>query len=321
MPQETTSHLAAEWLIIVNPTAGSGLAGKTWPDLLEQLASHLPHHRVTFSTHRGHATELAREAVEEGRRYLLAVGGDGTHHEVVNGIMRQQACPSTDVHYALLPVGTGNDWIKTHGIPTRFVDWLRMLQKGHWAYQNLGRLTYFHQGRPAERYFTNVAGLAYDGYVVRFTEGRRPRFSGQLFYLSVILRCLFQYRPQRAKLHLNAQAVTDRFYTINAGIGRYSGGGMQLVPHAEPAGNALAITYAGPVTRLDVLLNTYRFYNGTLHRHRLVTSTFTDHLRVEADGDGPLLLEADGEFLGETPVDIRLVPNALRFLAAGPASQ
>jgi diacylglycerol kinase family enzyme len=275
----------------------------------------LPNARIEQTEYAGHAIEIVQNGIKEGIRYILVVGGDGTHHEVINGILQQKQVPSTDILYALLPVGTGNDWIKTHGIPKRFSDWLSVFKAGKIVGQNAGLLTYFWEGQARVRYFANVAGLAYDGYVVRYTEQKAPRFSGKIYYLWVVLRCLFQYSLQSAVLRFGGQEVKDRFYTINAGIGRYSGGGMQLVPQADPRGDALALTYAGPISKLGIVLNTYRFYQGSIGGHPKVTTTTAQRIEVATADDGPLLLEADGEFLGETPVTIELVPDALRFIA------
>lgn len=302
------------WFVLINPTAGGGLSGRRWPDYARRLEKVLPDAKLAFSEANAHAMELVGRAIEDGYRYVMAVGGDGTHHEVVNGIMRQRAVPSHEVTYALLPVGTGNDWVRNYRIPADIDRWLAMIQSGHTRTQSVGLATYQHEGQTKQRYFANVAGLAYDGYVVRYAHQHPPAFGGNLGYLFLTLRCLFQYTPQRAHLYLDDNLVVDRFYTINAGIGRYSGGGMQLVPHAQPNDDRLAVTYAGPVSRLGVLLNTYRFYNGTLGRHPLITTTHARRLRIEAADDGPILLEADGEFLGESPVEIEIMPGALKFV-------
>ncbi len=303
-----------DWQIIVNPNAGGGLREGRWANIEQQLAPLLPRRRVVFTTYRGQARELAAAAVASGCRHILAVGGDGTHHEVVNGILEAAGERSAEVVYALLPVGTGNDWIRTHGIPKNLPAWLELFRRGRLCRQNAGRLRYVSEGLTVEHYFANVAGLAYDGFVVEVAHRQPPRRGGRWFYLYLTLRCLFRYRPQRARLYFDGQVEEDAFYTINAGICRYSGGGMQLTPQAHPDGDQLALTYARAVSRLGVLINTYRFYNGTIGRHPRITTTYARHIRIEAGGDGPVLLEADGEFLGETPVEISLLPAALTFV-------
>ena len=104
------------WYTIVNPAGGNGAVKKRWPQIEAQLRHAGVGMEKVYTQSRGHATELAHRAVEAGHRHILAVGGDGTNNEVINGILRQDAVPSTDVHYALIPIGTGNDWIRTTGI-------------------------------------------------------------------------------------------------------------------------------------------------------------------------------------------------------------
>jgi diacylglycerol kinase family enzyme len=111
----------------------------------------------------------------------------------------------------------------------------------------------------------------------------------------------------------NGRKVEDEFYTINVGLCRYSGGGMQLVPHAIPDDGLLALTFARKLPKLEVLLQSGRFYKGTLLEHPRIEGYQTDHVRVEAADDEPCLVEADGEFLGQTPVEFSIIPAALKL--------
>lgn len=303
------------WMIIVNPAAANGNVGQKWPQLQARLAAKIKIRDVAFTERRGQATILTISAVEKGVRHLIAVGGDGTNHEVVNGIMQQQEVPSSEIFYTLLPVGTGNDWIRTHGIPKPIDQWLDMLKKGHCIRQEIGLVEYQSEGQSQSRYFANVAGMAYDGYVVRYGELKRGWVRNRFFYLLLILRCLFQYRLTAGIIESDRLQVRDRFYTINIGICRFSGGGMQLVPQADPTDGRLALTYAGPVSKLGVLLNTWRFYNGSIGRHPKIETLQVQTVSVSAPpGEEPLLLEADGEFLGYSPAVFSIVENALTVI-------
>jgi YegS/Rv2252/BmrU family lipid kinase len=307
----------ARWKIIVNPTAANGKAGRSWPVMEARLADHLSDFEVAYTSRPGHATELASRAIQAGFRHLIAVGGDGTNHEVVNGILQQEQTAGRDIIYTLLPVGTGNDWIRTHGIPKDFTEWLDMLEAGHCIQQEVGLVTYRSDGKTCRRYFVNVAGMAYDAYVVRYGEKWRSWIRNRFFYLLLVLRCLFRYRLVPGVIRVDGQTFEDRFYTINVGICRYSGGGMQLVPHADPADGRLALTFAGPVSKIGVLLNTWRFYNGTLGKHPKIETMQVKTVRVEAPGgEAGILLEADGEFLGCSPAEFSVIEKALTVIVA-----
>lgn len=304
------------WYVIVNPRAGGGRAVRRWQQVCRQLQDEAAGWEVSYTTCEGEASALAAAGWSAGYRRFLTVGGDGTHHEVVNGLIPAAGAQLAELVYALLPVGTGNDWIKTHGIPSSSSEWLRMFRRGHIATQPLGRIRYCRGAEEQTAYFANVAGLAYDGYVVKEAQRHMQRGrSGRLFYLGLIVSCLFRYRLQRARLQVDSEPVEDRFYTINAAIGRFNGGGIQIAPHADPAGEKLAVTFARSVSKLQVLLAIRRFYDGTLGDHPRITTTRADTIRVTEAGDGPLPVEADGEYLGTTPVTIDLLPYRLRFIA------
>lgn len=306
---------ARHWFFIVNPTAGHGWAGRHWPEIAAQLDQHLPGYQFAFTTHRGHAADLAENALQNGFRCIAAVGGDGTNNEAVNGLMRQNLVPLSGILYTLLPVGTGNDWIRTHGIPRKLRLWLQMASGGTVIEQEVGIVDFMQdEGREQRRYFVNVAGLAYDAFVVQHSEQNKGRVGGSLMYLALILFCLFKYRLSNMRVRFDGQERSGLYYTINAGVCRYSGGGMQVVPHADPQDGLLALTLAGKLSKGGVLLHTWRFYNASIGRHPKVELHQVRHISVESCDGTPVLVEADGEFLGHGPVRISLDERRLRVL-------
>lgn len=303
------------WYIIVNPAAGAGAAKKLWP-IVEGLLQELGFsYTVQFTENRGHATRLAENAILRGHRYLLGIGGDGTNHEIANGILGQSFAPSADINYALLPVGTGNDWSRMYNISKDPRIRLERLLEPKTILQDAGVLHYQKDGQPQTRFFVNVAGLAYDAYIVQQAELQGQKMRSQLLYLLLIARYLFKYQLSKAKITIDGSTmVEDFFYTINAGICRYSGGGMQLVPQAIPDDGLLALTFARNVSKATVLMQTPRFYNGTILSHPKIEGMQAKHLLIEHVGVTPTLLEADGEFLGETPVEVSILEKVLRIV-------
>ena len=301
-----------QWGIIVNLTAGGGAVKKQWPAIEAALKAGLPVGQVWFTEYPKHAIELVDVAIKAGCRRLIAVGGDGTNHEVANGILMQQIVAPPEITYALLPVGTGNDWARTYQIPRGLKSWVEMVQEGKTRFQDAGKVEYRDKNEQNRtRYFVNVAGMAYDAFVVQYAESRRSPGAGRFYYLLMILWCLFRYRHVKSAVKHGNSRSEDYFYTINIGICRYSGGGIQMTPHALPDDGLLALTLAGRISKLGVLLATRRFYNGTISKHPKVSLFQTAALEVEAVGVMPVLLEADGEFLGQAPAKFSVVEKAL----------
>lgn len=300
------------WYIIVNPAAGAGAVARRWPHVERLLQEMGFSYTVKFTEAPGHAIRLAEDGILKGYRHILGLGGDGTNHEIANGILGQSFVPAGDITYALLPIGTGNDWARMYGIshdPRRRLEQLRQPQT---RLQDAGLVEYQKDGDRAHRFFVNVAGMAYDAFLVKKLE-ERGRIPSRMTYLMLVARYLFDYALRPARLVFEDRTVEDFFYTINIGICRYSGGGMQLVPQAVPDDGLLALTFARSVPKWEVLAQTPRFYNGSILQHPQIEGVQTKNLQVEQLGELPTLLEADGEYLGQTPASFSIVEKALRI--------
>lgn len=314
---DTENRTTDTWYVIINPAGGSGAVQKYWPIWKTHLLEAGLIIKEAFTERKMHAAELVNEAVSAGFRRIMAVGGDGTNNEVINGILFQKIVDTTAITYAILPIGTGNDWVKSHDIPKKMGAWLDMLKAGYTELQDIGKVNYQSEGGASVRYFANVAGLAYDAFVVDRIDKSGTWVRGRMIYLLFIMACLFRYKLRKARVMIDDQPFEGRFYTINVGICKYSGGGMQFVPHANPADGKLAYTTAGDLSFFDVLRATPYFYNGKVAKYKTVKTGFAQSIRVEElhpDSGGPTQLEVDGEYLGTSPVLFSLMPRALKFI-------
>lgn len=303
------------WWVIANPAAGRGAVARRWLEIRQWLADVLDDPVVQCTERPGQGTAMAARAVEQGCRRLLAVGGDGTCHELLNGIFRQQAAPTGDITLSVLPIGTGNDWARTHRIPRGQAAWKHMMRAGRRRLHDAGRVTFFDEQRVARhRFFLNAVGLAFDAHVIQqINRASHGHLTGNYFLR--LLRHLLRYEAVELQLQLDRHARRGRFFTIEAGVGRYVGGGLQLMPHADPADGRLAVTLVAETSKLDILFNLWRFFDGSIGRHRRVALQQVKRLSARPIGDRPLPIEADGEWLGWGPAQLEVMPEAFQVWA------
>jgi len=304
-----------QWHAIGNPSAGKGRTKREIMDVCLFLQKNLPGIKITLTEFKEHAIQITERIIQEGCRHIIAIGGDGTNNEVINGILQQTSCPSREVTYALFPFGTGNDWIRTWGIPKKMDDWLELFLKESTRFQDIGKVSYQNNSQTKTRYFANVAGMAYDGFLIHYVQNKEYLKRNNLTYLYLILKCLFKYKLKKAIVKFDGKEKEGFFYTINAGVCRYSGGGMQVVPHADPTDGYFALTTAGKLSKLGVIINTWRFYNGSIGKHPKVDTIFAKEIEVRGSNGQEILLEVDGEFLGESPSKFEIIPGALKIIA------
>lgn len=312
------------WHFLLNPAAGRGKALRRWQRILPTLQAALPAMTVAESSAAEGMAALAEAAVRSGKTHLVGVGGDGTHHDIVNGIVRAGGLGS--VIYAPLPLGTGNDWVRTLKTPRRITSWLAMLRQRKVMLHKVGKLNYlsgekigdiidpgenYENGTLRTSYFINVAGLAYDAEVVRRSE--TARYKHPWLYPIFTLLYLKGFAPPTVEIEYEGNSITSAVHTINLGIGRYSGGGMRLVPQADPQADTLALTYAKKLPVWKILLSSWRFYTGSIGGLAEVTTTHARSVTIKAV-EGVTALEADGELLGTVPVTASLLDEALRVV-------
>ncbi|MGE5356884.1 MAG: diacylglycerol/lipid kinase family protein [Deltaproteobacteria bacterium] len=302
------------WYCIFNPTAGRRNYKSVWNEIESKLKDYEIDFDIYFTKSKKDAENFTISKIGEGYRKFISIGGDGTVHEVVNGIMKQNKVPTDEIIMAVIPVGTGNDWAKHHGIVYNMDLLCNSILQNNTEKQDVGLANFSKDGKHRSEYFNNVAGMAYDAFVVEELEKRKSKPNKFIYIFSVLLM-LFRYKLQKAKVNIEGNEIRKKFYTINVGICKYSGGGMSLVPHARHNDGKLAVTLAGPLKKLDILLNTYRFYNESLLKHPLIESYQTSKLEVTSMEADPIYLELDGESAGHNPVIFSIVENGLSFIS------
>lgn len=296
------------WLAVLNPVSGGGRALREHGRIEGLLAARGLRFRIAVSEYAGHVTGLVDAALAAGCRQVVVAGGDGSLHQAANAILAQRGCPSHAVTLAALPVGTGNDWVKTLAIPR---DWERavdLIAGTRRRRIDAGRID-FDDGRPS-CHFMNVAGIGFDAEVVRRMP---PNKRGALAYLSGVLGTLAGYRPVSPSLSGDIEADAEELFVLFACLGRYCGGGMHVAPSAQPDDGLFDVVRVRRLGRLEVLANLRRLYDGTLPAHPKVAIGPARRLRLQTPR--PCAIQADGELVGETPATLSVLPGALTVVA------
>lgn len=294
---------------IVNPAAGRGRAPHIWRRLLAEL----PRERRTIETWqtegRGHAEILAARARRQGFERVIVGGGDGTLFEVVNGLWWEQEgqLPSLGV----VPLGTACDYVRNFRGAGMVSEGLRAAMGNSIANVGVGEaLLAGLDGKPVKRVFLNVLGAGYDGNVVA-RLGRKAKW-GKISFLVEALKELVGLRPYRFRGELDAFSFQETSVMLVAGLGRYFGGGMMIAPEGSPLSQNFQVLWSNEVGRLKVLGLLARVYRGGHQGDPTVLSRHVRLLRIEAQPQARV--EADGELIGLTPMEVRLHPGALRLV-------
>ena len=292
-------------VFLVNPAAENGAAGRRWPELAHEAASLGLQGDTRFSERPGHLTELAREAAPNAD-LLVAVGGDGTVNEVVNGIA------GLDVELALIPRGTGGDFVRTFGIPRKLDRAVEVALRGRTRAIDLGRGRYRSwAGEDEDSYFANIASAGMSGAIAKRTNETSKALGGKVSYAWATVAVFSRWRSDEVRVRVDGTEQAGRMHDVIVANGRYLGGGMKMVPEAEPDDGLLDVLLIGDLTKRDLLLTMPKTYRGKHLPHP--KATVLRGTTVEIDAPEPLPVELDGEQPGTTPVRFEIVPRALRL--------
>ncbi|MGN6797744.1 MAG: diacylglycerol/lipid kinase family protein [Gaiellaceae bacterium] len=292
-------------VFLVNPASGNGATGKRWPELARRASALGLQGDTLLSEHPGHLIELARDAVDNGAELVVAVGGDGTLNEVVNGVAGR------DVDLATIPLGTGMDFGRTYNVPTRFDDAVRVTLEGDVRTIDAGRVTYrTWAGDTAERLFANVSSVGMSGAVAQRANGMSKALGGKVTFFYALTRVFLEWQNTDVTVRLDDAERRGSMHDVIVANGVWHGGGMKLAPDAAPDDGQFDVVLIGDVSKLDFLTTAPKIYKGKHVHHPKVEVLRSTHVDVDAPVHLPIELE--GEQVGTTPATFEIAPGALR---------
>lgn len=304
------------WLFIVNPASADGKGGEKWKSVQKGLVDAGFNHDVWFSEYNGHIEELVVQATSEGYRKIASYGGDGSLNAAVNGLLTQPTCSPKDVLLAHYPSGTGNDWCRFFQVPDKPKKWVETINNGLEFEHDLGVIDLIKEGNPAKHYFVNIAGVAYESEcAVLITEARKSAslLQGKLFYDYIVFKGLLSYQIPELIIKYNDQVRQEKFFNLSVAICRYNGGGMLPAPFADPADGIFDVTTYAEMPKWMVLKDYGKLRKGTIFKNPKINAFRTEQIEIDRT-DRPDFVEADGEYVGETPATFTIQKQALRFV-------
>jgi YegS/Rv2252/BmrU family lipid kinase len=303
--------------VVVNPNAGKGRARHAWAAIADQLAGVLGPFETGTTSASGDAIGLVRRAVAGGARCVIAVGGDGTISEAVNGLCRGTDPPAADVTFGAIACGTGNDLARMFGVEPGPDSALARLAERRQRRIDLGRIDFIgHDGRDASRWFVNIASFGLSA-AVNDAMGR-ARFArllgGSAAFFIHSYREMRRFQGRRVLLALDDAEPAEAFISMVAVANcRYFAGGMKVAPHADPADGQFEIVVLRQKPRVG-LMQMRLVYAGTHLSLPAVYAMRCRRLSVRPADGRTVLLDVDGEAPGRLPATFTVVPDALTLL-------
>ena len=298
--QAEGQNIHRDFVLIANPISGKGKGTAVAEKAYQQLTAKGWKGRLELTTQSGDANRIAREAVENRAHWIIACGGDGTIHEIVNAIAEKP-----DMVLGVLPCGKGNDFAGALKIPADPAEAINILLNGTTYQVDLGKI--------GARYFDTIVTCGYDAEVSRrVAEGDAP-FSGTASYVYTALRTLFSYESLTVHLEGDFGAYEGKILLTATGITPMYGGGMKIVPEAIIDDGLFDVCIIESVPRRTVLRMLISIFWGGHTAHRAVRIHRTKLLSIETDP--PVLLYADGEQICYTPATIEMIERGLTVIA------
>ncbi len=299
----------SKWFVILNPTSGNFKAKNKINLLKDQFKQHNISIDFAITKYKKHDFELTQNALINGFRKFICIGGDGTLHYIVNGIMQQNKVASNTIKIGVIPIGTGNDWVKNYSIPKIIVEAISIIKNENTIKQDIGKIQI--EGMQQAVFFNNVAGIGFDGLVVK--NHHYYKRVGSLSYLFSTLFSYNHYKNNSVEINFNKQKLNTSLFLIAIGICKYSGGGMQLTNFKNHEEGSFDITLVKTIDFITILKNIVRVFKGNIGEINEFNFYKTDSLSVNYINYKPLI-QADGELLGEGNCTVKIIKEALQFV-------
>jgi YegS/Rv2252/BmrU family lipid kinase len=301
--------LTNDTVFLVNPASANGATGRRWPQIAHTAAGLGLTGDALLSERPDQLGELAREAVDGGAKLLVVVGGDGSINEVINGIAGRE------VDVAVIPRGTGWDFARSHGIPRRIEDAIRIALDGATRRMDLGRAGYRSwAGADETLWFANAASAGMSGAIAQRANETTKALGGKVSYLLATLSVFARWQVDDVHVSVEQEVRDGRMHDVIVAIGPSLGGGMKLAPDAQTDDGLFDVLLIGDLTKGDLLMTLPKTYRGTHLPHP--KAEVLRGSTVAVDAPSPIPIQLDGEQPGTTPARFEIVPGALRLRVA-----
>jgi YegS/Rv2252/BmrU family lipid kinase len=296
-------------VFVVNPASANGSTGRRWPEIARRAAASGLEGDTLISTRAGEIADLTAQAAGDGARLVVAVGGDGTVFEAVNGLMRAGA---RETELAIIPRGTGKDFMRTFAIPGSLDKALAIAKDGAVRTIDVGHARYVAwSGDEEEAWFANFGGAGISGAIARRANSSSKALGGRVAFFKATVSVFMRWSPSQMTVRVDGEERSGRMLEVLATIGQYAAGGMKVAPDAAPDDGLLDALLIGDVNKADFVRTLPKMYRGTHVRHPKVEVLRGATVAIEAAETLPITL--DGEQPGTTPITFDVVPNALRL--------
>lgn len=315
-----------KWLAVVNVFAASKKAGSVWKKAASCLEDAGVAYKAEFTGGKYNATELSRKAAERGYRKFIAVGGDGTIHDVLNGIA-EYAQNSTEVTLsdftlAVLPVGSGNDWVKSVGVSRDIQQAVSCIAAGITGRQDVAKVSMLDASdlnaeTLSVSYMSNVGGVGLDARVCEIVNRKKERGKrGKKLYITALLYCIRHRVPIRAKVVCDGVEVfSGKYLSIAFGIGKYSGGGMRQTPDAVMDDGMLDVTVIPDIPIWKIAKEVPKLFTGKFNTVDILTLAKCREVYILPEGEADAEpVEVDGEVVGRAPVRMEILDQQINVI-------
>lgn len=305
MKSETT---ILEWYIICNPTSGGGIKNKSIKRILSHFKKLNLSYQLIFTQYAHHEETLVTEAIKKGYLNFVCIGGDGTIHHMINGIMKQTYVDTHKIALAVIPKGTGNDWVKNYSIPKSEEKAIELIFKNKRIRQDIGKITLDKTNKT--HFFTNAAGIGFDAFVVKNIE--KYRKWKQLAYILGGLTSFTSFKVSKIEYKFNTHHQKSEIFMINIGLCKYSGGGMQLTDYKNHQQGYFDLTLIKSIAFLKVIRNLNKLYNGRITEIMETACSRTKSIKIVNNRD--YFIQADGELIGKGQALFEIIPSSIQFI-------
>jgi YegS/Rv2252/BmrU family lipid kinase len=302
-------------VFIVNPKSANGATGKNWPKINQEIKRGLrTDYDVRFTERHGYGTSLVSEAIKDGYELIVAVGGDGTINEAVNGFFDKGKPLNPEAALAVMSIGTGSDFVKTLEFPTTPFEAAERIRSGKVWSVDLGKCSFVGlDGEQQSRFFINIAGFGSEGAVVDKVNRTTKAFGGPVSFVWAILTTFLTYKNKLTKYRIDDSPEEEKILnTFAVANGRFYASGTKAAPNAQLDDGLFDIISIGDIGFLTLVSNLGKFRKGTYLEDPRVS--FWRGTTVVASSEETQLVEMDGELVGHLPARFEILPKAMKLI-------